>query len=155
MIIPGSLCLILSTLAISQLADPWHREYTNEEATTIPVIALWQFHAGAELEDSSGHSHTLQLAGAQTCPNGKFGGGLQSFPGWPIKDERHAAVTPSHPDLSPTGAFTIDLWLQPSSELPLTGNCHLLCKKYVSHNDYQLLLTISENGMRRLQLVLG
>ncbi|MBN1854849.1 MAG: hypothetical protein JW829_19100, partial [Pirellulales bacterium] len=29
------------------------------------------------------------------------------------------------------------------------------CKKYVSHNDYQLLLTISENGMRRLQLVLG
>ena len=45
-----------------------------------------------------------------------------------------------------------------SSHRPIcrrTGNCHLLCKKYVSHNDYQLLLTIAENGLRRLQLALG
>ncbi len=148
--------LVLAALVTGQLADPWQREYAREEAQAAHVIALWQFNAGAELEDSSGHGHTLQLEGAQTCADGKFGGGLRSFPGWPVEDTRHAAVAPPHPDLSPAGALTIDLWLKPSSDLPPQGNCHLLCKKYVSHNDYQLLLTAAaDNAARRLQLTLG
>jgi hypothetical protein len=145
----------LASLAASQLSDAWQREYTSDEAHADHVIALWQFNAGAELEDASGHGHTLSLEGAQTTGDGKFGGGLQSFPGWPLEDKRHAAVASSHPDLSPSGAFSIDLWLRPSPDLPANGNSHLLCKKYVSHNDYQLLLTIAEKGLRRLQFVLG
>ncbi|NLX54676.1 MAG: hypothetical protein GXY58_06155 [Planctomycetaceae bacterium] len=151
----SSWSLALTALATVPLADPWQREYTSAEAQSAHVIALWQFHAGAELEDSSGHGHTLELAGAQTCAEGRFGGGLQSFPGWPIEDVRHAAVAPAHPDLSPAGAFSIDLWLKPSPDLPPGGNCYLLCKKYVSHHDYQLLLTAAAGGARRLHCCLG
>ena len=107
------------------------------------MIALWQFNAGAGLDDSSGHGHRLELFGARPTTAGRFGGGLASFPGWPVEDRRHAAVVQADPGLSPHRAFTIDLWMKPAPDLPPEGNCHLLCKKYVSHNDYQLLLTVA------------
>lgn len=147
--------LIAAALAAAPLADPWEREYSAGEARAPHVIALWQFNAGAELEDSSGHGHTLELFGAKPTAAGRFGGGLESFPGWPVEDKRHAAVVKAHPELSPGGAFTIDLWLKPAKDLPPAGNSHLLCKKYVSHSDYQLLLTVAESGKRRLELILG
>ena len=137
------------------MADPWEREYTSDECKSPDVVAVWQFNDGAALEDSSGHGHHLELFGAKTTQAGRFGGGLQSFPGWPVEDVRHAAVAAAHPDLSPSGAFTIDLWLKPATDLPPDGNCHLLCKKYVSHHDYQLLLTPADQGRRRIQLILG
>lgn len=148
-------CIAAATLAAGPVADPWQREYTPAESRAAHVLALWQFNAGHELEDASGRGHSLELFGTKTIANGKFGGGLQSFPGWPVEDVRHAAVAKAHPDLSPSGPFTIDFWMRPSPDLPAGGNCHLLCKKYVSHNDYQLLLTAPQAGKRRLQLVLG
>ena len=145
----------LNTVAADDLADLWQQEYSNESATASHVVALWQFNSGAELEDASGHEHTLTLEGAQTVADGKFGGGLRSFPGWPVEDKRHAAVAKHHPDLSPTGEFTIDLWIRPAADLPTKGNCHLLCKKYVSHDDYQLILPAGGGTKRPLQLTLG
>jgi hypothetical protein len=148
-------CLLLSAIADAPVADPWEREYTSDECKSPDVVAVWQFSDGAALEDSSGHDHSLELFGAKTTQAGRFGGGLQSFPGWPVEDVRHAAVAAAHPDLSPSGAFTIDLWLKPATDLPPAGNSHLLCKKYVSHHDYQLLLTPADQGRRRIQLILG
>ena len=147
--------IVATVLSAGPLADAWQREYTAEEATAAHVIALWPFHSGMELEDASGHGHHLELFGAQATAEGKFGGGLRSFPGWPTSDERHAAVAKPHPSLSPSGPFTIDLWIKPGSNLPDQGNAYLLCKKYVSHHDYQLVLTPSQGKMRRLQLSLG
>lgn len=142
-------------LAADPLADGWQREYSAEEAKASHVVALWQFNAGHELEDSSGHGHSLELFGAKTVVDGKFGGGLQSFPGWPVEDKRHAAVAKAHPNLSPSGAFTIDLWMKPAADLPERGTGHLLCKKYVSHHDYQLSISPLQGKTRRLQLSLG
>jgi hypothetical protein len=147
--------LTAGTLAAESLADDWRQEYSATDAQASHVIALWQFQEGKELEDSSKHGHTLTLHGAKTTPDGKFGVGLQSFPGWPIEDKRHAAVAAAHPSLSPDGPFTIDMWLKPAANLPERGLCYLLCKKYVSNNDYQLLLPPVEGSKRRLQLVLG
>jgi hypothetical protein len=149
--------LVLTTLLSAQvpLADEWGREYPADEARAAHVIALWQFNAGHELADSSGHGHALELFGAKTIPEGKFGGGLRSFPGWPVEDVRHAAVAKDHPDLSPAGAFTIDLWMKPAADLPERGSGHLLCKKYVSHHDYQLAILPREGPARRLLLSLG
>jgi hypothetical protein len=72
-----------------------------------------------------------------------------------VEDQRHAAVAQAHPSLSPTGAFTIDLWMKPAADLPERGNGHLLCKKYVSHCDYQLVISPVEGTTRRLHLSLG
>ncbi|MCZ2342367.1 MAG: hypothetical protein LC104_11310 [Bacteroidales bacterium] len=150
-------CLLLLSMlpAAGPLADGWQKEYSAQDAKAPHVIALWQFNAGQELEDTSGHGHKLQLFGAKTIAEGKFGGGLQSFPGWPVEDKRHAAVAKSHPSLSPNGAFTIDLWMKPAANLPERGIGHILCKKYVSNHDYQLSLAIAQGKTRRLQLALG
>jgi hypothetical protein len=140
-------------------ADPWRSVYTGVDASGPHVLALWQFDPGADpaaaLRDVSGHGHDLTLAGAELVAAGKFAGGLRSFAGWPVADARHAALAPAHPRLSPTGAFTIDLWLAPAGPLPEQGNLHLLCKKYVSHHDYQLALVPAGGTRRALQLTLG
>jgi hypothetical protein len=151
----GLLLCLLNIATAGELADRWQQEYSNEAATAEHVVGLWQFNSGAELEDSSGHGHTLRLEGAETVSDGRFGGGLRSFPGWPVEDKRHAAVATHHPSLSPGGALTIDMWIKPAADLPTAGNCHLLCKKYVSHNDYQLVLPAGGGIKRPLQLALG
>jgi hypothetical protein len=144
-----------SSPGAAPLADDWQREYSAAEARAPHVIALWQFNAGEETEDASGHGHRIELFGAKTIAAGKFGGGLQSFPGWPVEDKRHAAVAKAHPALSPAGAFSIDLWMKPGPDLVERGYSHLLCKKYVSHHDYQLVLSPKQGKTRRLQLSLG
>jgi len=141
--------------AVAPLADGWQREYSADEAKAAHVIALWQFNAGDELSDSSGHGHSLELFGTQPIVGGRFGGGLQSFPGWPVEDKRHAAVAKAHPDLSPDGAFSIDLWMKPAADLPENDFAYLLCKKYVSNRDYQLSISPLQGKTRYLRYVLG
>ena len=141
--------------AVVPLADGWQQEYLADEAHAAHVIALWQFNAGDELSDSSGHGHSLELFGAQPIAGGRFGGGLQSFPGWPVEDKQHAAVAKPQSDLSPDGPFTIDLWMKPAADLPEKDFGYLLCKKYVSNDDYQLSISPLQDKTRYLQLSLG
>ena len=56
------------------LCQPWEAEYAGQDATGAHVIALWQFSAGAETADSSGHGHGLTLHGAKGVAEGRFGG---------------------------------------------------------------------------------
>ncbi|WP_164101357.1 LamG-like jellyroll fold domain-containing protein [Candidatus Laterigemmans baculatus] len=150
-------CLLCVTSTISaQLADPWRSQYQGDDATGKHVIALWQFLPGQELEDSSGNDHALTLRGATVVAEGKFGGGLQSGRGWPVEDVRHAAVAKHHPDLSPRGPFTLEMWIQPHAELEGYPEAFLIDKKYVSNDDYQLILGRADGrGTRQLHLVLG
>jgi hypothetical protein len=137
--------------------EPWETEYAGADAKGPQVIGLWQFTPGAEVDDSSGHGHRLSLEGAKVRPGGRFGSCLESFCGWPVEDKRHAAMVKSHPTLSPPGAFTLELWIQPKPELgkdyPLA---FLLDKKYVAHDDYQLMLDAPDaHGRRVLHAALG
>lgn len=147
--------LLAAAVAADPSFDNWTREYADEALRQPQVVACWQFSADNPLEDRSGHGHVLQLFGAEAVADGKFGGGLRSFPGYPVEDKRHAAFVNAHPSLSPAGAFTIDMWIKPAAEMPDTGYCYLLCKKYVSHNDYQLYLAPAGAKRRALVLNLG
>lgn len=147
--------LIAAVLSADPSFDNWTREYDGQSLRQPHVIACWQFSADKPLEDASGRGHAVQLFGAEAVPDGKFGGGLRSYPGYPIEDKRHAAFVNPHPALSPAGAFTIDLWMKPAADMPAAGQCYLLCKKYVSHDDYQLYLAPSGPNRRVLVLNLG
>jgi hypothetical protein len=94
-----------------RLCEPWQSEYSGEAATGGHVIGLWTFDVGAELEDSSGNGHDLVLKDGQINSNGRGGACLESFCGWPVADDVHRAQTKDHPDLSPPGAFTFELWI--------------------------------------------
>lgn len=139
------------------LCEPWGEEYQGQAATGQETIALWQFNVGAELEDASGHGHKLALVGAKARTGGRFGGGLETFCGWPVEDKPHRALAKNHPALSPKGPFTIDLWICPKPELKADyPMAFLLDKKYVAHSDYQLLLDqIDKSGRWTLQANLG
>ena len=160
----GPSLIVLASLALSAVAadpvprcEPWESEYAGPDAKGAHVIALWQFTPGREAEDSSGRGHVLTLEGVKLRPGGRFGGCLESFPGWPVEDKRHAAIANNHPELSPQGAFTLEMSIQPKPELnqdyPLA---FLLDKKYVAHDDYQFILDAPDkHGARAFQTILG
>ncbi|MCX7047226.1 MAG: hypothetical protein NTX50_17275 [Candidatus Sumerlaeota bacterium] len=138
------------------LAEPWQSAYSGDNATGKHVLAFWKFEQGADSADASGHGHTLQLVGAQILPTGKFGGCLETFAGYPREDKPHRALVKNQPDLSPAGAFTIEMWIQPKPELEGYPESFLLDKKYVSNDDYQLILGDAQpSGERMLRMSLG
>ena len=147
----------LATLqAAEPFAEPWQSEYTGKHASGPQVIGLWQFTTGRETQDSSTRLPKGELNGAQIHAAGKFGSCLESFPGFPIVDKRHALVVPNTRALSPTGAFTLELWIQPKPEFTAAVQAFLIDKKYVAHTDYQLIIgPASKQGLRTLQLSLG
>ncbi len=138
-----------------QWRETWDVEYTEEDASGAHVLGLWQFKPGAENRDSSSNGRDLELKGATISPDGLFGSCLESYYGWPEEDVRHAAIVPDDPGLSPDGAFSIEMWIKPKSELE-GYSAFLIDKKYVSHDDYQIVLDGPDgNGFHQLRASLG
>ena len=148
---------LLAEEAEIRLCEAWQSEYAEDDATGDHVIALWKLQPGAELADASGHGHELVLHDAKISPDGLFGSCLESFPGWPVDDERHRAMAKDHDDLSPPGPFTLELWIKPKPELDADyPDAFLLDKKYVADDDYQLILGGPDRyGSRTLRACLG
>jgi hypothetical protein len=138
------------------LAEPFRTEYAGPDATGEHVLALWQFNSPEPAADVSGNGHELTLRGAGFVPQGRFGGGLRSYRGWPVEDQPHQARAKNNPDLTPAGAFTLELWIQPDDDLRGYPDAFLVDKKYVSDDDYQLVL-LRETGpdTRQLRMSLG
>jgi hypothetical protein len=159
--------LLLSVAGASE--KNWRRKYEGDQARGRDVIALWQFLPDAELEDSSSSgilenedgsvtykgSHHLSLRGqrARVSENGMFGSCLESFvPEHPSNPGGAYAV--NHPELTPEGAFTVELWVRPKSEFFDRVHSHLIDKKYVSDDDYALVLR-RRRGETRIVASLG
>jgi hypothetical protein len=143
-------------LAAEPVAETWQTGYIGSDATGPHVLGYWQFQPDAVAADSSGKGHPLKLAGAVAAAQGKFGGALESFPGWPVEDKRHAALADARSSLSPKGAFTIEMWIKPKPELTPELSPVLVDKKYVANTDYQFRLTTADKGgARRMQVILG
>jgi len=142
--------------SVARLCERWESAYAGKDATGDHVVALWQFTPGSETDDASGHGHKLRLDGAEVGPGGLFGSCLECYRGWPVEDKRHAALVANDRALTPEGAFTLEMWLRPKPELKDYPESFLLDKKYVSHNDYQLVLSRADrSGARRLRACLG
>ncbi len=126
------------------LQETWESGYTKDDATGSQVLGYWNFDA---------ESKGLVLQGAVLNPKGKFGGALESFPGFPVEDKRHAAVVSAKPV---KGAFTLEMWIKPKAEFEPKLRCFLLDKKYVDHTDYQWQIGEADKaGLRRMWVTLG
>jgi len=143
------LLLLISLLSTAQwsraaLQETWETGYTKEDATGAQVLGYWNFDA---------ESKEMVLQGAVLNPKGKFGGALESFPGFPVEDKRHAAVVSAKPV---KGAFTLEMWIKPKVEFEPKLRCFLLDKKYVDHTDYQWQIGEADKaGLRRMWVTLG
>ncbi len=154
------ICMVLwggvkSPQADLQLAQPWNAPYVGEDATGGHVVALWQFDTGAELVDSSGNGHDLTLHGARVVADGKFGSCLESWRGWPVEDTVHQARAKASPRFTPTGAFTVEMWIKPKPEITDYPESFLLDNRYVDESGLQLILGRDSGAGRRLQMLLG
>jgi len=140
-----------------QLAEPYMMQYTGEDATGDHVIALWQFDQPDPAADVSGHGHDLSLNGAEFVAGGRFGdGALRSQRGWPDQDTAHQARAKAGPELTPAGAFTVEMWLQAAEDLPGYPDAFLFDNKYVDDLGMQLILTAETSAnTRRLRMNLG
>ena len=151
------LCRIGSAGESIPLAQPWESAYEGDDATGKHVVALWNFAPGKETDDCSGHGHALKLKGAEIRSQGRFSSCLESFPGLPVADKGHQAIAKNEFHLSPPGAFTLEMWIKLKPEISAPyGDSFLLDKKYVAHDDYQLLLGAADPlGTRMLRACLG
>jgi len=137
---PLLFCFASAALA---LQETWETGYSGEDATGKHVLGHWSF----EKEDG------LKLNGAVLNAKGRFGGALESFPGFPVEDKRHGALVNVRP-LS--GAFTMEMWIKPKAEFKTELRCFLLDKKYVDHTDYQWQIgEADKSGLRRMWVTLG
>ncbi len=140
--------VVTATLAAGAdtLAQPWKSAYTGDDSRGAHVIGHWSFDAEQVTVDAGPRGLSGQLAGAVPTAAGRFGGGLESFPGWPTTDQHHALVVNNHPDLSPPAAFTVELWVRAKPELAEAKHVFLLDKKYASQHDYQWQLAAADSS---------
>ena len=125
------------------LQETWETGYSGEDAVGKHVLGHWSFEK----------ADTLKLNGAVLNARGRFGGALESFPGFPVEDKRHAALVSVLPV---KGAFTLEMWIKPKAEFKPELRCFLLDKKYVDHTDYQWQIgEADKGGLRRMWVTLG
>jgi hypothetical protein len=142
----------------TQLQERWDASYSEEDATGQSVVALWSFDGEDSGIDSSGNGHNGELQGAKIVREGRFGACLESFAGFPVIDQRHAMLVKSSPDLTPAGAFTLEMWISPGAKIKDYPGAVLMDKKYVpyAHTDYILSIERSNShGQRLLKIELG
>ena len=139
-------------------AETWETGYSGTDATGSHVLGYWKFdgaNSEAALRDASGHGRNLTLVGGVLKTEGKFSGALEGFPGFPVQDKRHAATTTATRELSPGGAFTLEMWITTKPEHQ-NLRCYLLDKKYVDHSDFQWQLgEADKSGQRRMSVIIG
>jgi hypothetical protein len=137
-------------------SEPWKAAYTGKHSTGSHVIGHWNLDGPDAATDSGPRKLSGKLEGAQAVAAGRFGGAIESFPGWPASDKRHALVVAAHPSLSPAAAFSAEMWVQAKPDLAGSNTAYLLDKKYASHSDYQWLLAAPEkSGAWRMVVNLG
>ncbi len=156
------LLLASATATGQESAVRWWEGYNGDEANGPHVLGLWKFDGDEQtfLSDSSAHGHQATLRGAKPNRDGRFGGCLESSAGYPVVDESHGFHVTRSPVLSPTGSFTVELWIKakPADAFPADARPVLLDMKYVPYNHTGFMLSLtpqSSSGTRQLALQLG
>lgn len=156
--IPMLACLwVCCGSLFAETTEPWQSPYTGEDASGGHVIAYWNGDGdGGTVADISGKGHDGKRMGVSMCAGGRFGGGMESFPGWPVEDVQHAVVVANSPALTPKSGFTIEMWICPGKRPEGYGESFLVDKKYVAHADYQWVLEAPDKrGGQRMRATLG
>ena len=119
------------------------------------AIATWSFDRGPENGAYPGTGYPARLrGGAEPDENGRSGACLRAFRGTPTIKTPGGATVVSRPELTPDGAFTLDLSICPDEAFFSTKMAFLLDKKYLHYHsarpednrDYQLHLTPASGG---------
>ncbi len=161
-----ALAIGVATLATSfaqeESALRWWLPYEGDEANGEQVLGYWSFDDEKDFSDRSKHAHQGTDRGAKWNADGKFGGCLESSAGIPVIDESHGYHAKRSPVLSPSGAFTLEMWLKPKGGDAFPDEAYpvLLDMKYVpvNHTGFMLTLGRAHKGSPRsfaLEIGLG
>ncbi|MEE3368865.1 MAG: LamG domain-containing protein [Planctomycetota bacterium] len=157
----GKTVVWVALAATAPAVEPWQTRYMGAEAQGPTVLALWQFLPGAEAQGLVGAGHDLSLRGrSKMVSGGRFGSCLESF----AADSGNGVVVANSSRLTPSGAFTIELWIKAKPALDRLNEVTLLDKMYIDYRhsntavecqrDYALKLTHGGPGVSAGQRVL-
>ena len=163
--------IVLSlTAAIAGAAEPvetqpWQEAYVSENATGDSVMGLWTFEAEDAGADASGKGHRLTLRGrSRLVEDGRFGACLECSASGAGNDVPEGAATVYRPkDLTPSGPFTLEMWIKPKPELAESKRAFLLDKKNYfyakelpkANCDYCLYTSAAGGALRTFTAFLG
>ena len=125
------------------------------------TVALWQFDRGKETAEARGAKFTMTLRGrSRFVTEGKSGGCVECFPC--AEDKPEGVEIAKSSALSPSGAFSAELWLKPKPEMAQEGTTMLLdCNYYLqtredprANKGYAFLLR-REGDVLRPTVILG
>lgn len=88
------LCLMLFATPLAHADDimtPWEQSYEGTNATGPHVLGLWKFDSEDGV-DSSGKNPKGEIRNGRLASDGKYGGALESFAGYPEADQSHGFV---------------------------------------------------------------
>ena len=158
------LCLVVFAPAsiAQEMAARWWQPYEGADATGPNVLGFWKFDGDESgfVKDSSTYQHKANIRGARQNSDGRFGRCLESDAGYPVADESHGLHIARHPALSPTGPFTVEMWIQAkdSDRFAASYSPVLLDMKYIpgNHTGFMFTLTAATStGNRQLSLEIG
>lgn len=143
------------TLLADNTAARWWEELPDKTAQEGSTLGYWKFSGKDDpAADSSKFKNAGTLRGAVWNPEGKFGGCLEGFPGYPVDDKPHGLLVKRSPNLSPGGAFTLEMWVRAKDEasFPPEMTPVLVDSKYVpdNHTGFMWSLTKDSGGGQRL-----
>lgn len=124
LLLAGAIYALSCSLAPAQADDAdqatalrWWEKISTEEAADSKILGLWRFDTEDTVStDESTHKATGKLFGATWSAEGRFGGALESQAGFPVQDKRHSLVVKNTPTLSPSDAFSMEMWLKAKPE---------------------------------------
>ncbi len=152
-----ALIFIMSATAEDK-ASRWWEEIPESVVNDPTTLGLWKF--TTEVASSSGqssHKHEGTIKGATWKGDGKFGGCLVSDASHPPEDKPHGFWVKRSPLLSPSGPFTLEMWIRPkpAESFPPEMRPVLVGSKYTPDNHTGLMWSLgreSSSGKRVFQL---
>ncbi len=156
--------LVLSFLisaGAQEKASRWWQEIPDGVAKSPATLGLWKFSSEeTSSEGQSSYKSKGTVRGANWNAEGKFGGCLEGGAGYPVEDKPHGLWVKRSPVLSPSGAFSLEMWVRPENaeELPPTMTPALVDSKYIPDNHTGFMWSLgkeSSTGKRVFRLDMG
>lgn len=142
------LCFLGSAVA-GEKSSQWWVEIPDETAKNPSTLGFWRFATETTLsEDQSSHNHKGTIKGAKWSATGKFGGNIEGGAGYPVDDKPHGLWVKRSPVLSPSGAFTLEMWIRPNDAeaFPPEMGPVLVDSKYTPDNHTGLMWSLGKEG---------
>ncbi len=155
-IVLSAVLLVATVSRGATFQEPWETGYFNQDAVGDHVLGYWHFDKPVPPFSESERFGKVVLGGATITPEGRFGDALETDHHRALPGIRAGASINHFPELSPGGAFSVEMWICPKWSFDTNAPYVLIDKRADTFTDYQWKLdALSSDGKCQLLVTLG